>query len=48
MRVTVELSYEMSIVFGSARMESSDVRNVSELVDKARAQLGSGIDEQLR
>jgi molybdopterin converting factor small subunit len=47
MRVTVELSYEMSKVFGSARLEISDVRNVSELVDKARARLGSGIDEQL-
>ena len=47
MRVTVELSYEMSKVFGSERLEIADVRNVSELVDKARAVLGSSVDEQL-
>jgi molybdopterin converting factor small subunit len=47
MRVTVELSYEMSKVFGTERMVIEDVRTVAELVDKARAAVGDTIDEHI-
>ena len=47
MRVTVELSYEMSKAFGTERLEIDDVRTVADLVDKARAKVGPTIAEHV-
>ena len=48
MRVTVELTYEMSRDLGIERLEVEDVATVAELVAKARQRVGPNFDEHAR
>ena len=48
MRVTVELTYDMSKDLGVDTLEMEGVRTVAELVDKAKAQVGPGFEQHTR
>jgi molybdopterin converting factor small subunit len=48
MRVTVELTYEMSRDLGVERLEVEDVTTVAELVAKAKARVGPSFDKHAR
>jgi molybdopterin converting factor small subunit len=48
MRVTVELTYEMSKLVGAERFEVEDVATVKELIAKSRERVGPDFDEKVR
>ncbi len=48
MRVTVELTYELSKLVGTDRFDVEDAATVKELIEKARARVGPDFDEQVR
>lgn len=48
MRVTVELTYDMSKALGTDRFEVEDVATVKELIAKARERVGPSFEEQTR
>lgn len=48
MRVTVELTYEMSKAIGVPRFEVEDVATVAELVAKAKQRVGPVFEEHTR
>jgi molybdopterin converting factor small subunit len=48
MRVTVELTYEMSKLVGAERFEVEGAATVKELIAKARERVGPDFDQQVR
>ncbi len=48
MRVTVELTYDMSKELGVDSLEMEGVHTVAELVDKAKAQVGPSFEKHTR
>jgi len=48
MRVTVELTYELSKLIGTDRFHVEDVATVKELIEKARERVGADFDEKVR
>jgi molybdopterin converting factor small subunit len=48
MRVTVELTYELSKLVGTDRFEVEDAATVKDLIVKARERVGPDFDEKVR
>jgi len=48
MRVTVELTYDMSKALGVDSLEMEGVQTVADLIDKAKAQVGPGFENHTR
>jgi molybdopterin converting factor small subunit len=48
MRVTVELTYELSKLVGTDRFEVEDVATVKDLIDQARERVGPDFDQKTR
>ena len=48
MRVTVELTYELSKLVGTERFDVEDVVTVKDLIEKARQRVGADFDEKVR
>ena len=48
MRVSVELTYDMSKVVGVDRFDLEDVHNVAELVERAKSRVGPEFDSLVK